>query len=125
MNSCGSCASDMQQTVDEVKRLQNCINDLVSVLALSAIWSGSESSKMVGTLLEALVAILRLDFACARVNDSIDGSLIEVVRLAQRRDPSVQPEQVGRALGRWLGGDQTAPRFVIPNPAGEGEVAIA
>jgi PAS domain-containing protein len=80
---------------------------------------------MVGTLLEALVAILRLDFACARVNDSIDGSLIEVVRLAQRRDPSVQPEQVGRVLGRWLSADQTAPRFVIPNPAGEGEVAIA
>jgi len=80
---------------------------------------------MLGTLLDSLLAILRLDFACARLNDSIDGSPVEVVRLAQRQHPSAQPQEVGRALGRWLSGDQTASRFVIPNPAGEGEVAIA
>src|SRR5216684_4060012 len=142
MNSCGSCANDtpratrrphqrsdveveMEKTADEVKRLQSCINDLISVLALAAIWSGSDSCQMVGTLLEALVAILRLDFACARLNDSIDGSPIEVVRLAQRQNPSAQPQEVGRALGRWLSGEQTASRLLIPNPAGEGEVAIA
>src|ERR1700687_813455 len=142
MNSCGSCANDtpgatrrphqrsdvemeMEKTADELNRLQSCINDLISVLALAAIWSGSESRQMLGTLLESLLAILRLDFACARLNDSIDGSPIQVVRLAQRRHPSAQPQEVGRALGRWLSGDQTASRFVIPNPAGEGEVAIA
>ena len=115
----------MEKTTDEVKRLQSCINDLISVLALAAIWSGSESCQMLGTLLDSLLAILRLDFACARLNDSIDGSPVEVVRLAQRQHPSAQPREVGRALGRWLSGDQTASRFVIPNPAGEGEVAIA
>src|SRR5712672_3181070 len=126
MNSCASCANDtpratrrphqwfdeeveMQKTADEVKRLQSCINDLISVLALAAIWSGSESRQMVGTLLEALLAILRLDFACARLNNSIDGSPIEVVRLAQRRNPSAQQQEVARALGRWLSGDQSAP----------------
>src|SRR5260370_13029691 len=142
MNSCSSRANDarratrrpdpwsdlevkMEKTVDEVKRLQSCINDLISVLALAAIWSGSESRQTVATLLEALLAILRLDFTCARLNDSIDGSAIEVVRLAQYQHPSSQLQEVGRALGRWLSGDQTGPRFVIPNPAGEGEVAIA
>jgi PAS domain S-box-containing protein len=117
---------EMEKTADEVKRLQSCINDLISVLALAAIWSGSESRQMLGTLLDSLLGILRLDFACARLNNSAaDGSPIEVVRLAQRRHPSAQPQEVGRALGRWLSGDQTASRFVIPNPAGEGEVAIA
>src|SRR5438128_10544019 len=142
MNSCGCCANEtprathrphhrsdveveMEKTADEVKRLQSCINDLISVMALAAIWTGNESCQMLGTLLESLLAILRLDFACARLNDSIDGSAIEVVRLAQRQHPSAQPQEVGQALGRWLSGDQTAPRFVIPNPAGDGEASIA
>src|SRR5258708_39953984 len=116
---------EMEKTADEVKRLQSCINDLISVLALAAIWSGSESCQMLGTLLDSLLAILRLDFACARLNDSIDGSPVEVVRLAQRQHPFAQPQEVGRALGRWLSGDRTASRFVFPNLVGEGEVALA
>src|SRR5712664_3350941 len=115
----------MENTADEVKRLQSCINDLISVLALAAIWTGKESGQMVGTLLHALLGILRLDFACARLNESIDGSPIEVVRLTQRQHPSAQPQEVGRALDRWLSGDQTTSRFLVPNPAGEGAVAIA
>src|SRR6202158_2912169 len=142
MNSCGSCANDtpgatrrphqrsdvemeMEKTADEVKRLQSCINDLISVLALAAIWSGSESGQMLGTLLDSLLAILRLDFACARLNHSVNGSPIEVVRLAERRHASAKAHEISRALGRGPNGDQTASRFVIPNPAGEGEVAIA
>jgi PAS domain S-box-containing protein len=116
---------EMETTTDEVKRLRSCINDLISVLALAAIWSGSESFQMLGTLLDSLLAILRLDFACARLNHSIDGSPIDVVRVAQRQYRSAQPQEVGRALGRWLSGDQIASRFVIPNPVGEGEIAIA
>ena len=90
---------EMEKTADEVKRLQSCINDLISVLALAAIWSGSESRETLGTLLDSLLAILRLDFACARVNHSIDGSPIEVMRLAQRQH-SVAHQQ-GRVLARW------------------------
>ena len=115
----------MENTGDEIKRLQSCINDLISVLALPAIWSGSESSQIVGTLLDVLLAMLRLDFAYARLSDSSDGPPIEVVRLGHGQHPSVQPQQVGQALGRWLTGDQAASRFVVPDPAGEGEVSIA
>src|SRR5713101_1272543 len=115
----------MEKTADEVKRLQSCINDLISVLALPAIWSGNESSQIIGTLLDVLLAMLRLDFAYARLSDPSDGPPIEVVRLTQREHPSAQPQEVGRALDRWLSGDQTTSRYVVPNPAGEGEVSIA
>ncbi len=114
----------MENTADEIKRLQSCINDLISVLALPAIWGGSESSQIVGTLLDALLAMLRLDLAYARLRDSSDGPPIEVVRLGHRQHPSVQL-QVGQALNRWLTGDPAASRFVLPDPAGEGEVSIA
>src|SRR5437899_12012538 len=113
------------ESTAEIKRLQSCINDLISVLALPAIWSGSESSQIVGTLLDVLLAMLRLDFAYARLSDSSDGPPIEVVRLGHGQHPSVQPQQVGQALGRWLTGDQAASRFVVPDPAGAGDVSIA
>jgi PAS domain S-box-containing protein len=114
-----------EKTVDEVKRLQNCINDLISVLALPAIWSGNEASQIVGTLLDVLVGMLRLDFAYGRVHDSSDVSPIEVLRVTQHQSFSTQPQEVGRALDGCLSGDQTTSRVVIPNPAGDGDVSIA
>ena len=115
----------VKPAVDEVKRLQSCINDLISVQALAAVWSGQESSQIVGTLLEVLVRTLRLDFAYARVGVSIDRSTIEVVRLAQGRTPVVQAQQVGRALAEWLSGEPPTRSLFVPNPFGEGEISIA
>jgi len=113
------------ETTTEIKRLQSCINDLISVLALPAIWSGGESSQILGTLLDVLLTMLRLDFAYARLGDATEGPLIEVVRLSGHRHSSVQPWQFGQALDRWLTDDQTSSRCVVPSPVGEGEVSIA
>src|SRR5712692_5083791 len=109
----------------EIKRLQSCINDLISVLALPAIWSGGESSQILGTLLDVLLTMLRLDFAYARLGDASEGPPIEVVRLSGHRHSSVQPRQFGQALDRWLTGDQAASGCVVPYPGEEGEVSIA
>src|SRR5712671_2113560 len=114
----------MENTV-EIKRLQSCINDLISVLALPAIWSGSESAHILGTLLDVLLTMLRLDFTYARLTDVSDDSPIEVVRLADHRRSSIQPQQFGQALDRWLTGDQTVSRSLIPVLAGEAELSIA
>jgi hypothetical protein len=45
----------MEDTGDEIKRLQGCLNDLISVLPLPAIWGGHESSQMAGILLDVLL----------------------------------------------------------------------
>jgi hypothetical protein len=108
----------------EIKRLQSCINDLISVLSLPAIWSGSEPSHILGTLLDVLLTMLRIDFAYARL-DASDGPPIEVVRLGDHWRSSVQPQPFCRSLDRWLTGNESASRSVVPNPAGEGEVWIA
>jgi PAS domain S-box-containing protein len=113
------------ESTAEIKRLQSCINDLISLLSLPAIWSGSESSQIPGTLVDVLLTMLRLDFAYARLSDASDGPPIEVVRLGDHRHSSVQPQQFGQALDRWLTGDQTASRSLVPDPMGEGEVSIA
>src|SRR5205807_3440786 len=65
------------------------------------------------------------DFTYARLTDVSDDSPIEVVRLADHRHSSIQPQQFGQALDRWLTGDQTVSRSVIPVLAGEAELSIA
>src|SRR5262245_52189852 len=115
---------EMEQPVDEIKRLQGCLNDLVSVLALPAIWSGHESSQIVRTLLDVLLGMLRLDFAYVRAKDAIDGTPIEILRSARRRHPAVPPQEVGRVLNRWLTDSTLTSPVVVPNPLGAGEVSI-
>jgi PAS domain S-box-containing protein len=117
---------EMDQTAGEIKRLKACINDLVSVLALPAIWSGHEPSQIVSTLLDVLLGMLRLDFAYARLSDSIGGGApIEMVRLAQGRNLTAPPQEFGQALNPWLAGDPGTAPLVLRNPTGEGELSIA
>jgi PAS domain S-box-containing protein len=116
---------EMEYTADEIKNLKACINDLISVLALPAIWIGREPSQILSTLLDVLLGILRLDFAYARVSNSIGVAPIEMVRLAHPRNLTAQPQEIGRMLNPWLSGDPPTSPLMVPNPIGEGEVSIA
>src|SRR5689334_5461460 len=102
----------------EVRRLQSFVNDLISVQALSAIWSRQDESHIVGTLLDVLVSVLRLDFAYARLSGSIIGPSIEMVRLAGRRTSDPAPETIRRALSPWLVGGSNVPPLIVPHPLG-------
>src|SRR5205807_114970 len=50
---------------------------------------------------------------------------IEMVRLAQRRNPDIQPQEVSRALQDLLVCHPPDVPFVAPNPIGEGNISIA
>src|SRR5437764_15069944 len=94
----------------EIKRLQNCINDLISVLALPAIWSGSEPSKILGTLLDVLLTMLRLDFAYARLSDTTVDPKIEMIRMGDQRKSAIPAQHFGEALESCFKGDQSHQR---------------
>src|SRR3989442_4351146 len=114
----------MEQTADEIRRLQGCINDLISILALPAMWSGQESAQIVSTLLDVLVGLLRLDFAYARLKDPVGEAPIEMVRLAQPRNLTAGPQEIGQVLNPWLGVDPPKWPVLIRNPIGDGDVSI-
>src|SRR5438128_735988 len=117
---------EMEHTDGEIKRLKACINDLISVLALPAIWSGQEPSQIVKTLLDVLLGMLRLNFAYARLSDSISGGTpIAMVRSAQSLTLNAQLQEIGQILNPWLTGDPHTSPLVILNPTGEGKVSIA
>jgi PAS domain S-box-containing protein len=93
-----------EDTSAEIKRLQRCLNDLVSVLALPAMWSGSQPSQIVHTLLDALLGMLCLDLVYARFEDPAGGAPIEVLKIA----PSAKwalPDEIHKTVTQWFGDD--------------------
>src|SRR6204780_1767016 len=90
---------------EEIKRLQRCVNDLISVVALPAVWSGGEPSQIVHTLLDALLRMLQLDLVYVRLEKTGDQAPIEMVRFAQSQTYIAQPHKIGVVLKRWLGED--------------------
>ena len=93
-----------EDTSGEIKRLQRCLNDLVSVLALPAMWSGSQPSQIVHTLLDSLLGMLCLDLVYARVQDPAGGEPIEVLKIA----PSAKgmlPDEIHKTVNQWFGDD--------------------
>jgi hypothetical protein len=85
---------------DEIKRLQRCINDLVSVLAFPAMWSGGGPTEIVNTLPAVLLELLRLDLVYVRIKGPVDGVPLEIVRFAQSRKLVAGPEEVDKVLNR-------------------------
>jgi PAS domain S-box-containing protein len=69
----------------EIKRLQRCMNDLISLLGLTAIWRGNEPSQVVQTLLDVLLNMLNLDFAHARLSDAFGPMPAEMLRIADSK----------------------------------------
>ena len=110
---------EMQQTADGIRRLQGCINDLISVLALPATWSGQEPAQIVNTLLDVLVGILRLDFAYVRLNDPGGEAPIEMVRFAQSRNQTARPQEIGQVLNPWLRDDPQKWPLRVRSPFGD------
>src|SRR5258705_1391014 len=115
----------MQNSPKEIRQLQSCINDLMSVLSLPAIWTGGDSSQVITTLLDALVGMLRLDFAYARFLRNNKGSETDVLRVAKRQTTNVLPQDVGQALKHCLMDAPPNSPALVANPIGKGEVLVA
>ena len=92
----------------EIRNLQRCINDLASVLALPAIWTGGQPVHIVSTLLDALLGMLSLDLIYVRLNEPISEEPMEMVRVAPSSD--LQPQGMAALVRRWID-DHTEKQF--------------
>src|SRR6266542_2597524 len=114
----------VEEAANEIKRLKACINNLISVQALPAIWSGGKPSHIVSASLDVLMNMLSLDFAYARLKDSTGGASLEMTRLAQDRNLTAQPQMIGRALNSWLGDFPHTSPLHVRNPIGDGDISV-
>jgi PAS domain S-box-containing protein len=92
-------------SAEELKYLQRCMSDLVSVLALPAVWSGQEPHQVMTTFHDALVATLNLDFLYTRVRIEAGGKPVEVLRTAPHYATSQDADKIGQALDERFGDD--------------------
>ena len=113
-----------EDPAEEIERLRRCINDLVSALALPAIWSGGEERHIAGTLLDSLVEMLRLDLFYVRLNDVLGGAPFEAVRAAPRRAPIPRPEEVGELISHSLPANRRDWPASFRSALGDGEVTM-
>jgi hypothetical protein len=103
----------VEPTPEESRRLQRCINDLISLLALPAVWGDGDPSQIVRTLIDALLGMLRLDFVYVRLTGSPGEAPIEMVRLDRSRKLAARSEEVSHAFRQWLGEEPSSwPRSV-------------
>jgi len=88
---------------EEIERLRRCLNDLMSALALPAIWAGGGTMEILRTLLDALLGMLDLDFVYARLAAGAGQARVDMLRSACASVSA--PEQVRDALETSLGRD--------------------
>ena len=96
---------EVDHPADEIKRLQRCINDLLSLLALPAMWSGSSPPDIVPTLLDSLLRVLDLEFVYVSLTNLVDAAPSETVRVPQSQEQMFRPQELCTFLNRWLGDD--------------------
>jgi len=92
----------LEDSALEVKRLQRCINDLVGVLALPAIWRGNDRLQIVQTLLDVLLRMLGLEFAYARLSDALGAMSVDILRVAEYGKIDLPPQELRNMLGDWF-----------------------
>jgi PAS domain S-box-containing protein len=107
---------------EEIKHLRRCVNDLISVLALPAMWSGAEPSQIVHTLLDALLRMLQLDLVYVRLKETAGRAPIEMV--AQPRQHIIQPHEIGKTLETWMGPDPQEWPPLMRNRVGDRDISI-
>jgi PAS domain S-box-containing protein len=100
-----SMDAQFKDPAQEIKRLQRCISDLVSVLALPATWSGNESSQIFPSLLDTLLRLLQLDLVYVRLKGPVGERPIEIVRADQSQKSMSDPVDIHAAIGQWFGDD--------------------
>jgi formate hydrogenlyase transcriptional activator len=116
---------ETESTTQEISGLRRCINDLASLLALPAMWTGQDYSRVMNTLFAVLIRMLDLDFAYARTTDPANESPREWMRSADSIDHDAKANELGRALEPYLAAELPTANFRIANPLAEGTASIA
>jgi PAS domain S-box-containing protein len=102
---------------DDAGRLRECLNDLISITALPALWTGGDAPHIASTVLDALLEMLHLTFVFARLIDS-DGSALDVSRVSAALKGTISTQMLAETLTQSMGATvaRWPPRAQLPLP---------
>ena len=109
----------------EVRRLKDCISDLLSVSAIQAISRGSEPGHIIGALLEVLLGTLRLQLAYAEFKVTGIGAPAALARFSQRPGSKELPRKIRAAVDTWLEDKSRTSPFIIRCRSEDQDLSLA
>ncbi|RYG28012.1 MAG: hypothetical protein EON93_19390, partial [Burkholderiales bacterium] len=114
----------MDETGTEIRRLQDCISGLMSLLALPSLWDGRDPLSILRTLLDMLARMLALDLAYARLDNGETAPMLELARSEHLPDIARRASEVGAAIAPWLLAQHSGVPYVVPNPFEQGDLRV-
>jgi AraC-like DNA-binding protein len=114
-----------ESTGTEVRRLKECIRDLLSVSAIQAISRGSEPGHIIGALLEVLLGTLRLHLAYAEFKVAGTDAPVALARFSQRPSPKELPRKIRAAVDTWLEDKARISPFIIRCRSADQDLSLA
>jgi len=114
-----------EESLEGFHQLQACVDHLALVASLPALWTGREPSYVLEKLLEALLGILSLEFAYARLRPVANEREIDIARIGPSAGASADVDALRRSLAAWTGPGTSPALRSFPNPVGDGNVRAA
>ena len=115
----------MKENMEEVKYLKTCINNLISMLDLPAVWTGGEAGQIATALLDVLLDMLQLDWVYVRLKNPAIGAPVEKVRHAQFGNTADSIQLIKGVLENLLKCDPQAWPVVVQKSCNEERFSIA
>jgi formate hydrogenlyase transcriptional activator len=112
----------MVEPASEIRRLQDCINGLISVLALPAMWHWRDPALVLRTVVEMVTRLLDLDLAYARWNDG--AAALELARSDRSPGIAGRAPEIGAQLAPLLPGHPPGTVHAVANPLDGGSLRI-
>ncbi len=115
--------SPPNNAAEEIRQLQRCLNDLIALVALPAMWSGREPVEIGQAFINTIHGMLDLDLAYVRLIGLT--APVEVGRAAPSTKLPAESHEIGMQLTRWLGTEAPEWPALARQPVAEGELSIA
>jgi hypothetical protein len=114
----------LEHPAEEIRRLRRCINDLVSVIALPAMWSAVSGPRLFAPCSTCCWKCSNWNLVYVRLENAAGEARVEMARVAQPRRLPARPQEIGELLHRCLGADPLNWPSSVRNRIGEEDISI-